>query len=160
VIYKIRAWRRWVLVAVAMLGVAAHAHADADAVADADVDAQQVRSLLHEFMAGATRNDAAVHERFWDEDLVYTSSDGTRFGKPELMSDPGDPAGPDDPQYTAEHVDVRLHGELAVITFRLVASRDGQVVQEYFNTGVLRRRDGEWRAITWQATRIGDPAPE
>jgi hypothetical protein len=142
------------LLAVALLGVATHAHADLNA------DAKQVRALLDEFMAGATRNDPAVHERFWDDALVYTSSAGTRFGKPELMSGLGGPAGPDAPQYTAEDVDVRLHGEIAVITFRLVSSRAGQARQEYFNTGVLRRRDGEWRAVAWQATRIGEPAPE
>jgi hypothetical protein len=25
---------------------------------------------------------------------------------------------------------------------------------EYFNTGTFRKRDGEWRAVAWQATRI------
>jgi hypothetical protein len=144
------------LMAVVMLGVATNAHADADA----DTDAAQVRSLLNEFMAGASRNDAAMHDRFWDDALVYTSSSGMRFGKPELMSSLDGPAGADDPQYAAAEVDVQLHGEIAVITFRLVASRAGQVIQEYFNTGVLRRRDGEWRAVTWQATRILESEPE
>jgi hypothetical protein len=45
-------------------------------------------------------------------------------------------------------------------TFRLVASQQGQARQEYFNTGVFRLRGGEWRAITWQATRLGETAPE
>ena len=44
----------------------------------ADDDAQ-LRLLLNEFLAGASVNDVAMHERFWAEDLVYTSSGGERF---------------------------------------------------------------------------------
>jgi hypothetical protein len=32
------------------------------------------------------------------------------------------------------------------------------VVSQYFNTGTFLKREGEWRAVAWQATRI--PAPE
>jgi hypothetical protein len=151
---KISAGRRWSLALVLVLGVLSNAAASADA------GAESLLALLHEFMAGASRNDAAVHDRFWDDALVYTSSSGTRFGKLELMSGLGGPAGPDAPRYTAEDIDLRLHGEIAVITFRLVASEAGQARQEYLNTGVFRLRDGEWRAVTWQATRSGETAPE
>jgi hypothetical protein len=111
-------------------------------------------------MAGASNNDAAVHDRFWDDELVYTSSAGTRFGKPEILSGLRGPAGPGGTGYKAEEIDVRRHGEIAVITFRLVASHADETRQEYFNTGVFRLRDGEWRAVTWQATRVAEAAPE
>ena len=44
-------------------------------------DEEQLSALLNEFLAGASVNDISAHERFWAEDLVYTSSRGLRFGK-------------------------------------------------------------------------------
>jgi hypothetical protein len=124
--------------------------------ADADPGARLVERL-QAFLAGASRNDAAVHERFWAEDLVYTSSSGERFGKTEIMqglsdAPPGDPS--ERPSYRGEDVDVRMLDGAAVVTFRLVAEMPGGSVQAYFNTGVFRRDNGQWRAFAWQATRI------
>jgi len=112
---------------------------------------------LHAFLAGASRNDAAVHERFWAEDLVYTSSSGERFGKTEIMQDLSDaqPTDPSErPSYRGEEVDVRVLDGVAVVTFRLIAEMPGGSVRAYFNTGVFRRDEGQWRAFAWQATRI------
>ena len=53
-----------------------------------------------------------------------------------------------------------MFGDLAVVTFRLVADMPDQSVAEYFNTGVFRKRDGAWKAFTWQATRIPDAPSE
>ncbi len=47
---------------------------------------EELTKLLHDFMEGASQNDAAMHDRFWAEDLIYTSSSGERFGKVEIMS--------------------------------------------------------------------------
>jgi ketosteroid isomerase-like protein len=142
------------------LGMAANVpiHA-ADAGPGAGNDADRLRTLLHEFMAGASRDDAAVHDRFWDETLVYTSSAGARFGKAEIMAGLQAPAGPGGVEYTAEDIDVRLHGDLAVITFRLVGAEADGTRQEYLNTGVFQLRDRQWRAITWQATRAANSDP-
>jgi hypothetical protein len=150
--YEMRA--AWWLALVISLAMAA------SAAADNDTGSKRLLELLHEFMAGASNNDAAVHDRFWDDELVYTSSGGARFGKPEIMSGLRGPAGPGGIEYTAEEIDVRLHGEVAVITFRLVATQADQARQEYFNTGVFRMRDGHWRAVTWQATRVAETTPE
>ena len=127
-------------------------------------DEDDLVNLLNEFMAGATVNSAAAHDRFWAEELVYTSSNGTRFGKAEIMSGFDDAAEPsaDEPAmvYTAEDVRVQLYGKAAVVTFRLVGTKPGTPpgVSEFFNTGTFLKRDGEWRAVAWQATKI--PAAE
>ena len=42
-------------------------------------DAAALTSLLKEFLDGASRNDAAMHDRFWAEDLIYTGSSGRRI---------------------------------------------------------------------------------
>ena len=33
-------------------------------------DAGELTKLLNEFLAGASRNDVAVHDRFWAEDVI------------------------------------------------------------------------------------------
>lgn len=129
--------------------------------APAGGDAETLRTLLDDFLAGASVNDASVHDRFWAEDLVYTSSDGERFGKPEIMAgleetdDTSEPSEGNTPSYSARDVNIRSFGETAVVTFRLVAELEDQSMSEYFNTGVFRSREGQWEAVAWQATRIG-----
>jgi uncharacterized protein (TIGR02246 family) len=120
----------------------------------------EIRALLGEFLEGASRNDAAVHDRFWAEELIYTGSSGVRRGKAELMKGVrGAPAPkPDDPKttYSAEGVKVHLYGDAAVLAFRLVVrtEKDGKTDTQYFlNTGTLVKRDGRWQVVAWQATK-------
>jgi hypothetical protein len=57
-------------------------------------DAAELTKLLKDFLAGASRNDLAAHERFWTEDLIYTGSVGRRFGKADILREvraEGDP---------------------------------------------------------------------
>ena len=129
-------------------------------------DATKLESLLAEFLAGASRNDAAVHDRFWAESLVYTRSTGRRIGKAEIMKEvrAAPPAGPgvSHTRYSAEDVRIQQFGDTAVVAFRLkgttsdVGGREELV--EFLNTGTLAKREGRWQAVAWQATRV--PLPE
>ena len=133
----------------------------AGAWAQAAPDSAALTGLLNEFLAGASRNDAAVHERFWADDLVYTGSSGRRVGKADIMRDvrsapapkPGDPA----TVFTAEDVRVQQYGDTAVVAFRLVGTtaRGGAAeVSKFLNTGTFLRRGGKWQVVSWQATRL------
>lgn len=129
-------------------------HATADATAGAEA---QLRAQLAAFVEGAAANDAAVHDAFWAEELVYTSSSGTRFGKAELMagvhaSGPADPADVE-ASYGARDVIVRLVGELGLLDFTLVAFEADGAEQLYLNSGTFVWRDGRWQAVNWQATK-------
>lgn len=126
-------------------------------------DEEVLTSLLTEFLDRA--DDPVMHERFWAEDLVYTSSSGLRFGKSEIMDGFAgeDAAGSETPlaTYGADDVRVRQYDEVAVVTFRLLADvrpAPGKTPEhsEFFNTGTFVKRDGEWRAVAWQATKIPD----
>jgi len=124
-------------------------------------DAAELRALLAEFLAGASRNDAAVHDRFWAESLVYTRSTGRRIGKAEIMRDvrSAPPAGPGvaHTSYSAEDVAVQQFGDTAVVTFRLKGAAEhagGTELSEYLNTGTFVKHDGRWQAVAWQATRV------
>lgn len=128
-------------------------------------DRAELARLLNEFLAGAGRNDAVIHDRFWAEDLIYTRGSGQRVGKPEIMKSVRSAAAPKpgDPKtvYTAEDVRIQQYGDTAVVAFRLVGATDNAgktAVTKFYNTGTFVKRKGEWQAVAWQATRISDPA--
>ncbi len=120
---------------------------------------ERLRALLDDFLSGASVNDAAAHQQFWADDLVYTSSAGQRFGKSTILEGleqseiADDPPGP---VYGADDVEIRIMGNIAVITFRLIATDPDGDQSEFFNTGVFRKDGGQWRAFVWQATIAAD----
>src|SRR5215204_1307442 len=75
-------------------------------------DRAELERLLNEFLVGAGRNDAAVHDRFWADDLIYTRSAGARIGKAELMKGVRSAPAPkpEDPvtEYSAEDIQIRI----------------------------------------------------
>ena len=125
-------------------------------------DASALTTLLNEFLAGASRNDAAIHDRFWAEDIIYTGSGGRRRDKANIMSDvrsapapkPGDPIG----IYTAEDVRIQQYGNTAIVAFRLVGTtrKEGgkTEITNHLNSGTFIKRNGKWQVVNWQATRV------
>lgn len=129
----------------------------------------ELERLLAKFLDGASRSDPAVHEWFWADDLVYTSSSGRRMGKADILGDvkSAPPRKPDEPvtRYTAEEIRIQQYGDAAVVAFRLVSKTvstesveegDGTTIRHYFNTGTFVRRDDVWKVVAWQATVIPD----
>src|SRR5688572_1682083 len=82
-------------------------------------DAAELTRLLNEFLAGAGRNDAAIHDRFWADDLIYTRSAGSRTNKEDLMkgvrSAPPKKEGDPTTVFTAEDIRIQQYGNTAVI---------------------------------------------
>ena len=124
-------------------------------------DAAELTKLLNEFLAGASRGDAAIHERFWADDLIYTRSAGRRVTKAEVLRDvrsapapkPGDPT----TMYTAEDIRIQQYGDTAIVAFRLVATSDAagtKSVANLLNSGTFVKRDGKWQVVNWQSTRM------
>ena len=128
-------------------------------------DAPELTRLLSEFLEGAGRNDVAVHDRFWADDLIYTRSAGVRTNKPDLMKGvrsapavkPGDPV----TVYTAEDIKIQQYGNAAVVAFKLVGNTtkaDGtKSVSNHLNTGTFIKRSGKWQVVAWQATTVPNP---
>jgi hypothetical protein len=129
-------------------------------VAGAASEEEVLTQMLNEFLAGASVNDAAAHERFWDDDLVYTSSKGLRYGKADILAglNSGEETAAEEPPvvYSAEDIRIRIYGDTAVVAFRLLGTVQGDPAEllQYFNTGTFVNRVGEWRAVAWQATVI------
>ncbi|WP_019677375.1 nuclear transport factor 2 family protein [Arsukibacterium perlucidum] len=123
------------------------------AIAD---DKAELTALLSEFLDGATRNDPAIHNKYWADELIYTSSAGTRFGKAELMQSvnsrgelKADEIGM---RYSSEDVQILQYGDTAVVAFTLVATSDTETLR-FLNSGTFIRKNGNWQAVNWQATR-------
>jgi len=122
---------------------------------------EALSQLLHEFMEGASENDPAMHDRFWAEDLIYTSSSGERFGKAEIMAgfEQEENTDTDGPTVTYSAVDIQIqpYGDVAVVTFRLVGKTEtgeGLQIDHYLNSGTFVKRDGQWKVVNWQATKV------
>ncbi|HEY7574871.1 MAG TPA: nuclear transport factor 2 family protein [Thermoanaerobaculia bacterium] len=151
--------KRGLAIALAAVGLTLAASAQTTAP-----DAAELTARLHEFLAGASRNDPSAHEKFWADELIYTASAGRRIGKADILKDVRSaPASkPDDPKvvYTGEDIKILQYGDTAVVAFTLVGTttrREGAQVDRYFNTGTFVKRGGRWQAVAWQATRIPKP---
>jgi len=124
-------------------------------------DSAELTQLLKQFLDGASRNDIKMHERFWAEDLTYTSSAGRRRTKDDIRKDIAkENASPktdnEQTRYTAEDIRIRQYGTTAVVTFELVGetTKDGKrETGHYLNTGTFLKRDGKWQVVAWQATK-------
>lgn len=129
-------------------------------------DSAELTRLLNEFLDGAGRNDAAIHDRFWADDLIYTRGVGQRIDKAELMkgvrSAPAAKPGEPTTVYSAEDVKIQQYGNAAVVAFRLVGTttriNGERTVTNHLNTGTFVKRNGRWQAVAWQATAVSDPA--
>ena len=130
-------------------------------VAQTAPDSAELTKLLNDFLAGASRNDPAVHERFWADDLIYTRSAGRRVTKPDIMRDVRSAPAPkpDDPKtvYTAEDVRIQQYGDTAIVAFRLVSTTEisgTKHVANLLNSGTFVKRNGKWQVVNWQSTRM------
>lgn len=148
-----------ITVAISILTLAANVFAQSSS------DTAELTRLLNEFLAGAGRNDTAVHDRFWAEDLIYTRGAGQRMNKTALMAGvrlaAREKPGGAKTVYSAEALQIQQYGNTAVVAFRLVGTTDeiGKTsVTEFYNTGTFVKRKGKWQAVAWQATKI--PAAE
>ena len=124
-------------------------------------EAPELTQLLKNFLAGAGRNDATIHERFWADDLIYTSSAGRRMGKADIMKEVREEGAPkpgdETTVYSAEDIHIQQYGDTAIVAFRLVGTTEkaGQkTINNYLNTGTFLKRDGKWQAVAWQATMM------
>lgn len=125
-------------------------------------DTDDLTTMLQDFLTGSSTREA--HANFWADDLVYTSSAGLRFGKADIMAgfDESEAAEEADEAptmiYSADEIDIRLYGNTAIVAFRLVGTPTDKShepdVLYYFNTGTFLKRNGVWKVIAWQATKI------
>jgi hypothetical protein len=168
---RLRSFATILLVLTALLATS-HLFAQASRPAAAPPrDAKaEVTALLHEFLAKV--GSAAMHQRFWADDVIYVSNAGVVRTKADILKGmkaeesaapagggsaaPAAPAG----GYSAEDVVARQFGETVVLNFRLVQHTAGQPDASFRNSGVFVLRDGRWQVVSWQATRLAPATGE
>ncbi|MEM1079952.1 MAG: DUF4440 domain-containing protein [Pseudomonadota bacterium] len=134
-------------------------------LADSDPRTEGVQAALLTFLDQVDQRSA--HQRFWSDELIYTSSSGERFGKATILSgfEPSEAAAPAaTTQYSARDIVIRFEQDLALLTFTLLAETTDQTGTEgqfYLNSGVLINaaspdQPEHWQVVQWQATRVPD----
>ncbi|GAC1645592.1 MAG: hypothetical protein NVS9B15_03230 [Acidobacteriaceae bacterium] len=117
----------------------------------------EVPALVRDFLAHVA--DPAMHERFWADDLMYTSAAGVFRTKAQILASMKLPIAPGTiaPEtFTAEDMTVHDFGTTAIVAFRLVR-HSAETEETFRNTGTFLFRNGKWQAAGWQATRIAAP---
>jgi hypothetical protein len=116
-------------------------------------DEQQVISdLMLEFLAKVDQE--ATHQRFWADDLIYTSSAGSRFGKAQIMAGFAQNDDSDKSTYSAQDMQIKILGETAVVTLTLIRHGAEGETMHYLNSTVMAKRQGMWVAVNHQSTKM------
>ena len=123
---------------------------------------QQVTARVRDFLSNVPKNDPAVFQDFFADDVIYTRSAGVTVTKADILKNI-DVRVAVDPQATYEADDFTVHpySEMAVVNFRLImhGTENGKATTSYFrNTGTFLKRNGKWQAISWQATKVPEAA--
>lgn len=153
---------KYIITILALFFITSCSDGQMDKSSSPDVAKAELEELLDDFLQGASVNNAEMHDRFWAEDLIYTSSAGERITKQDIMTgfeaDTSAVITEDQsPQYSYEDLQIMVFGDAAVVAFRLVGiTGSGTNAEEmnYYNTGTFINRNDQWRAVAWQATQI------
>jgi ketosteroid isomerase-like protein len=133
------------------------------------VDEREVRELEQRFSDAIVRADRAFFERVLGNDFTHTSHSGTFKTKAEWMAeskfdDPKADPGAGRTRYESLDVDdlqVRIYGDTAVVTGRTTPkgrnAKGEPITGRYRYLRVWAKREGQWRAVAFQGTRIAQP---
>src|ERR1051325_10147502 len=128
--------------------------------ASQDPVVQQVTERVRDFLSKVPKNDPAVFQDFFADDVIYTRSAGVTVTKADILKNI-DVRAANEPQATfaADDFTVHPYGDMAVVNFRLIMHNveDGKPVTVYYrNTGTFLKRNGKWQAVAWQATKAAE----
>jgi ketosteroid isomerase-like protein len=126
--------------------------------ADANVE-QTLMKIERDATAALLKRDAAGFGRFFAEDAVLTSPDGTVQAKSQLLADvkSGDLA---IESSEISDMKVRVYGDAAVVTYSTTDKgkyKAQDISGRYRWTDVFVRRGGAWQIVTSQGTPIQPP---
>ncbi len=127
----------------------------ATSVGAADETAELMR-LEQVWNEAHLKGDAAALEQLWSDDLevvvpkmpVMKKADVLAFARSGRMKFES---------YATSNVQVRMYGDMALVTGRLKRSRtlNGQAIDDNWQfTKVYRRSNGQWRVIYFQASDV------
>jgi ketosteroid isomerase-like protein len=127
---------------------------DPEPVAAAAEEAEAVAELHRlnaEYIRAYVESDVAWYDEHLSDDFVCTLADGRRIDKPEFLRRTEQV--PDRTNMTYHDIDVRLHGDTAVVHGVTQYTLDGSPGATRY-TDVWQRREGRWQAVAAQLTRV------
>lgn len=124
---------------------------------DSQSAAEEVRKLESRINEAIVKGDVEFFDGFLADDFTHTSASGRLRTKAEWMKGrkPGQSAYV---SYETSDLKVRLYGDSAVVTGLSDAKwrEDGQTMRgQYRFIRVWTKRDGQWKAVAFQSTKIG-----
>ena len=118
---------------------------------------QQIRDLERQINAAVVSGDLHVFERLLADDFTHTNQTGKFRTRREWLSNHK----PGQSPYVAYDVDdmnIRVYGDTVVVTARTTPkgrdSKGNSITGQYRYLRVWAKRDGQWRAVAFQGTRI------
>ncbi len=112
----------------------------------------QLIELERQLSAALVRQDAAVLDRLWSNDLVFTFPDGKVSTKAQRLAGqkPAAPSSPSESENTNDAVKVHLYGSTAVLTVLSTWSgkANNQAYSSQFQaTHVWTKQQGRWQLV-------------
>jgi ketosteroid isomerase-like protein len=118
---------------------------------------KQIRDLEGQINAAVVSGDLHVFERLLADDFTHTNQTGKFRTRSEWLANHK----PGQSPYNAYDVDdlkIRVYGDTAVVTARTTPkgrdSKGKPITGQYRYLRVWAKRDGQWRAVAFQGTRI------
>ena len=125
-------------------------------------DSKELVAVIQRFLSEVPANRRETYDRFFADDVIYTRNSGQVVTKKDILAGTGNPSAERaNATFTGEGFRVQQYGEMAVVNFKLVMHpNDPSAAMRLFrNTGTFLRRNGQWRAVAWQATPIAEEKP-
>jgi len=118
---------------------------------------QQIRDLEDRINAAVVSGDIHIFEQLLAHDFTHTNQTGKFRTRSEWLANHK----PGQSPYVAYDVDdmkIRVYGDTAVVTARTTPkgrdSKGNPITGQYRYLRVWTKRDGQWRAVAFQGTRI------
>lgn len=130
------------------------------AIDPAAADRDEIKARLRDWVAGMVTRDPAVIENILSSDFQATTMGGRLIDRSSDIAAATSPGEVEVKAVTTKEVDIRVYGDAAVVRALLAVleQRDGKIASVPIRiTQTWIRRNGEWRAVADQSTRVEHP---
>jgi ketosteroid isomerase-like protein len=145
------------LVAAFLPGIPAPAHAAPIPLLHRDDRLhREIENLESQWLKAVMQNDVATANRLLADDYLGINPDGTLETKADALAQQRSGT-LKITRIEPENVKVRVYGDTAVVTSRVQVeghNGDHDVSGQYHYTRVYSRRSGEWKIVSFEASRI------
>lgn len=120
----------------------------------AQTESDEFHQLEQRLANAWVRADKATIDGLLADDWTVIDISGQRRTKEQVFRDMFGPEGPQIASMQVDELDVRLLGDVAVVTGRTVATARAGVTVILRFTDVVVRRQGRWQFVSSQGTRV------